>query len=57
MIFIVVLLPLFFFNDCFTLISTALQAYMVRENGFMTLGAQGDVGQIQVMMGSPLIPS
>jgi hypothetical protein len=47
---ILVLLPLFFFNYCFTLVSTALHAYMVRENGFMTLRAQGDVGQVQVMM-------
>jgi hypothetical protein len=47
---ILVLLSLFFFNYCFTLVSTALHAYMVRENGFMTLRAQGDVGQVQVMM-------
>jgi hypothetical protein len=48
---------LFFFNYRFALVNTALHAYMVRENRFMTLRAQGDIGQIQVMMGPPLIPS
>jgi len=40
MTFLVALLALFFLDYCFTLVSTAIQAYMVRENGFMTLGAQ-----------------
>jgi len=40
MTFLVALLALFFLDYCFTLVSTAIHAYMVRENGFMTLGAQ-----------------
>jgi hypothetical protein len=40
MTFRAALLALFFFDYCFTLVNTTIHAYMVRENGFMTLGAE-----------------
>jgi len=40
MTFLAALLALFFFDYCFTLVNTTIHAYMVRENGFMTLGAE-----------------
>jgi len=57
MTFLATLLALFFFDYCFTLVNAAIHAYMVRENGFMALGAERDVRQMEMMMGSSHIPS
>ena len=57
MTFLVDVLSFFFLDYRFTLVNTAIHTYMVRKDGFMTLRAQWDVGQIYVMMGSSHIPS
>jgi len=48
---------LFGFDDFFSLVAPAVRADVVRHHWFVTLGAEGEVGRSQPIMGPAFISS